>query len=151
MDELVVVNPNASSKLEAYGINPDKVTYSRNAVLERTCYPVLREKRQALRHANGFKPDDFVVFGAGQVQDRKGVGDAKKLAQQNPDYRFVWAGGLLFGRITEGYERQKKAVANAPANLNFTGIMPRETMIDYYNMADLARLPSFEELCRMSV
>ena len=151
MDELVVVNPNFIPKLEAYGINPDKVTYIPNFVSQRTFHPVSREKRQALRHANGFKPDDFVVFGAGQVQDRKGVGDFIKLAQQNPDYRFVWAGGFSFGRITEGYERLKKAVANAPANLNFTGIMPRETMIDYYNMADLFLLPSFEELFPMSV
>ena len=83
MDELVVVNPNFIPKLEAYGINPDKVTYIPNFVSQRTFHPVSREKRQALRHANGFKPDDFVVFGAGQVQDRKGVGDFIKLAQQN--------------------------------------------------------------------
>ena len=67
MDELVVVNPNFIPKLEAYGINPDKVTYIPNFVSQRTFHPVSREKRQALRHANGFKPDDFVVFGAGQV------------------------------------------------------------------------------------
>ncbi|MEK0397370.1 glycosyltransferase, partial [Lactobacillus delbrueckii] len=56
-----------------------------------------------------------------------------------------------FGRITEGYDHLKKAVAEAPANLDFTGIMPRETMIDYYNMADVFLLPSYEELFPMSV
>ena len=47
MDELVVVNPNFIPKLEAYGINPDKVTYIPNFVSQRTFHPVSREKRQA--------------------------------------------------------------------------------------------------------
>lgn len=42
-------------------------------------------------------------------------------------------------------------MANAPANLNFTGIIPREDMVDYYNIADLFLLPSFEELFPMAV
>lgn len=151
MDQLVVVNPNFIPKLEAYGISRDKVTYIPNFVSQRTFHPVSTEKRQALRHANGFKPDDFVIFGAGQVQDRKGVSDFIKLAKQNPEFRFVWAGGFSFGRITEGYDHLKKAVAEALANLDFTGIMPRETMIDYYNMADVFLLPSYEELFPMSV
>ena len=71
MDELVVVNPNFIPKLEAYGINPDKVTYIPNFVSQRTFHPVSREKRQALRHANGFKPDDFVVLAPGKCKIAK--------------------------------------------------------------------------------
>lgn len=89
MDQLVVVNPNFIPKLEAYGISRDKVTYIPNFVSQRTFHPVSTEKRQALRHANGFKPDDFVIFGAGQVQDRKGVSDFIKLAKQNEISDFV--------------------------------------------------------------
>lgn len=85
------------------------------------------------------------------MTDRQGVGDYLQLATTNPEVRFVWAGGFSFGRITEGYERRLKAVDNAPAHLNFTGIMPRETMIEVVNMADLFLLPSFEELLLMSV
>ena len=73
MDQLVVVNPNFIPKLEAYGISRDKVTYIPNFVSQRTFHPVSTEKRQALRHANGFKPDEFVILARVRVQDRKGV------------------------------------------------------------------------------
>lgn len=40
---------------------------------------------------------------------------------------------------------------NAPKNLTFTGIIDREKLVDYLNMADLFLLPSFDELFPMSV
>lgn len=151
MDQLVVVNPNFIPRLAAYGIAPQKVAYIPNFVSTTTFHPVTPAKRDALRADFGFKADDFVVFGAGQVQERKGVDDFITLAQRHPDIQFVWAGGFSFGVITNGYNRLKHAVANAPANLHFTDIIPRETMINYYNAADLFLLPSYEELFPMAV
>ncbi|KRK71396.1 glycosyltransferase family 4 protein [Lacticaseibacillus nasuensis] len=151
MDTLVVVNPNFIPQLEAYDIPASKVTYIPNFVSRETFYPETPENKLELRQKYGIKPNDFVVFGAGQVQDRKGVDDFIELAKRNPDVRFIWAGGFSFGMITNGYDHLKAAVANAPANLTFTGIVPREEMVDYYNIADLFLLPSFEELFPMAV
>lgn len=151
MDQLVVVNPNFIPRLAAYGIDANKVTYIPNFVSTATFHPVTTDERTALRTKFGFKPDDFVVFGAGQVQERKGVDDFIALAKRYPDVQFVWAGGFSFGVITNGYNRLKQAVADAPANLKFTDIIPRDTMIDYYNAADLFLLPSYEELFPMAV
>lgn len=151
MDTLVVVNPNFIPKLAAYGIDARKVTYIPNFVSRETFHPETEENKRVLREKYGVKPDDFVVFGAGQVQDRKGVDDFIALAKRNPTMQFIWAGGFSFGRITNGYDHLKTAVANAPANLNFTGIVPREEMVDYYNIADVFLLPSYEELFPMAV
>lgn len=151
MDQLVVVNPNFIPRLAAYGINPDTVQYIPNFVSTDTFHPENDDKKRELREKLGIKPDDFVVFGAGQVQERKGVDDFIDLAKRNPDVKFVWAGGFSFGLITNGYSHLKQVVANPPANLQFTDIIPRDTMIDYYNVADLFLLPSYEELFPMSV
>ncbi|KRM71142.1 glycosyltransferase family 4 protein [Lacticaseibacillus brantae] len=151
MDILVVVNPNFIPRLAAHGIDADKVTYIPNFVSRETFHPESAENKLSLRQQYGIPEDKFVVFGAGQVQDRKGVDDFIALAKRNPDMQFIWAGGFSFGMITNGYDHLKTEVANAPANLNFTGIIPREDMIDYYNIADLFLLPSFEELFPMSV
>ncbi|KRO15248.1 glycosyltransferase family 4 protein [Lacticaseibacillus saniviri] len=151
MDQLVVVNPNFIPRLAAHGIDPNKVTYIPNFVSRETFYPETAANKVTLREKYGIPADKFVVFGAGQVQDRKGVDDFIELAKRNPDKQFIWAGGFSFGMITNGYDHLKAAVANAPANLNFTGIIPREDMVDYYNIADLFLLPSFEELFPMAV
>lgn len=151
MDTLVVVNPNFIPRLAEYGIDPKKVTYIPNFVSRQTFYPETADNKAILRTKYGIKQDDFVVFGAGQVQDRKGVDDFIALAKRNPDMRFIWAGGFSFGMITNGYDHLKSAVANAPENLTFTGIVPREEMVDYYNIADCFLLPSFEELFPMAV
>lgn len=151
MDTLVVVNPNFIPRLAEYGIDPKKVTYIPNFVSRQTFYPETADNKAILRTKYGIQPDDFVVFGAGQVQDRKGVDDFIALAKRNPDMRFIWAGGFSFGMITNGYDHLKSAVANAPENLTFTGIVPREEMVDYYNIADCFLLPSFEELFPMAV
>ncbi|MFD1484805.1 glycosyltransferase family 4 protein [Lacticaseibacillus baoqingensis] len=151
MDILVVVNPNFIPRLAAYGIDPKKVIYIPNFVSRETFYPETPTNKQILRQKYGVKASAFVVFGAGQVQDRKGVDDFIALAKRNPDMRFIWAGGFSFGMITNGYDHLKSAVANAPENLTFTGIVPREEMVDYYNIADVFLLPSFEELFPMAV
>lgn len=151
MDQLVVVNPNFIPRLAKYGIDPKNVRYIPNFVSTATFHPESSEKKLELRAKLGLAPDDFVVFGAGQVQERKGVDDFIELAKRNPDVQFVWAGGFSFGIITNGYEHLKKEVENPPANLRFTNIIPRDTMINYYNVADLFLLPSYEELFPMTV
>ncbi|WP_155287927.1 glycosyltransferase family 4 protein [Lacticaseibacillus zhaodongensis] len=151
MDQLVVVNPNFIPRLAKYGIDPERVTYIPNFVSTATFHPETTERKQELRAKFGLGANDFVVFGAGQVQERKGVDDFIALAKRNPDVQFVWAGGFSFGIITNGYNHLKQEVENPPANLHFTDIIPRDTMIDYYNVADLFLLPSYEELFPMSV
>lgn len=151
MDHLVVVNPNFIPRLATYGIDPDTVTYIPNFVATKTFHPENDERQRALREELGIDQDAFVVFGAGQVQERKGIDDFIELAKRNPDVQFIWAGGFSFGAITNGYSHLKKEVANPPANLKFTDIIPRETMIHYYNVADLFLLPSYEELFPMTV
>ncbi|MGT2911165.1 glycosyltransferase family 4 protein [Streptococcus cameli] len=151
MDHLVTVNPYFIGELARYGVPKEKVTYIPNFVSSETFYPMSEEEKAANREQYGFSKDDFLIVGVGQIQTRKGVFDFLKMAEQLPQYRFVWAGGFSFGKITDGYEALKAVVDNPPANVTFLGIVEREKMNAIYNLADVMILPSFEELFPMSI
>lgn len=151
MDQIIVVNPSFIPKLTAYGIPKNRITYIPNFVSKTEFYPVTASERQKIRTQLGFQTQDFIVFGDGQVQKRKGIDDFYKLAVANPQLQFVWAGGFSFGRMTDGYERYQKMIAQPPANLRFTDIIPRSQLNDYLNAADVFLLPSYDELFPMSV
>ena len=91
------------------------------------------------------------MFDAGQVQTRKGVFDFVEVAKALPQFQFVWAGGFSFGPITDGYEELKKLQKNPPKNVHFIGMIPREKMVDLYNMADVLFMPSYNELFPMTI
>lgn len=151
MDHIVVVNPTFIPKLVAYGIPEERVTYIPNFVSRDEFYPVDADRKLALRQQYGVDSQRFTILGIGQIQERKGLFDFIKLARNNPELQFIWAGGFSFGRITDGYAELKKVVDDPPANLSFPGIVDRERLVDYYNLADLFLLPSFNELFPMSV
>lgn len=151
MDHLVVVNPSFIDKLVAYGIPRRKVTYIPNFVDSDRFHPVTPGEKRALRSKYHLPQDRFIVFGSGQVQERKGVPDFIQLARQNEDVQFVWAGGFSFGRLTDGYHELKRVVDNSPANLRFTGIVSRDEIAELNGAADLFLLPSYNELFPMSV
>lgn len=151
MDHLVVVNPSFIDKLVDYGIPREKITYIPNFVDSDHFYPVSETQRLAYRQEYHLPLDKFIVLGSGQIQERKGVPDFIRLARQNPDVQFVWAGGFSFGRLTDGYSELKKVVENPPKNLLFTGIVSRTEIAKLNNLADLFLLPSYNELFPMSV
>ncbi|TLQ03249.1 glycosyltransferase family 4 protein [Pediococcus stilesii] len=150
MDHIVVVNPTFIDQLTAYGIKKEIITYIPNFVRKDEFYRFDDKKRSQIRNELGVN-NRFTVLGIGQVQERKGVKDFIKLAENNPDKFFIWAGGFSFGRLTDGYADLKKVVDNPPRNLKFTGIVDRSKLVDYYNASDLFLLPSYNELFPMSV
>lgn len=150
-DHLVVVNPSFIEPLAQYGIPKSKIKYIPNFVSERDFYPMDETRKKQIRERLGLDPNRFTVLGCGQVQTRKGVWDFVETAKRLPEIQFVWAGGFSFGRLTDGYDELKKLMENPPANVTFTGIVPREQMNDIYNASDLLFVPSFSELFPMTI
>ena len=150
-DEIVVVNPSFIPPLEELGIARENITYIPNFVDHEKFYKVSEEERKALREKYGVPQDKFVVMGCGQVQTRKGVLDFVEVAKRNPDKFFLWAGGFSFGKITDGYKELKAIMDNPPANVKFTGILPRVEMNGIYNCCDMLFMPSLSELFPMAI
>ena len=114
------------------------------------CHTILPQYLMKMKRNKGINVA-YVVLGVGQVQTRKGVKDFIEVAKKLPDITFVWAGGFSFGKITDGYEELKEIYENPPHNVHFIGIVPRESMNDIYNMADILFMPSYNELFPMSI
>lgn len=150
-DRLVVVNPSFIDALVAYGIDRERIYYIPNYVSKEKFYRKSDDECASIRKKYGIDKDAFVVLGAGQVQTRKGVLDFVNVAKQMPDVQFVWTGGFSFGRITDGYEELKKLQENPPENCKFLGIVPREEMVDLYNIANVLFVPSYNELFPMTI
>lgn len=150
-DRLVVVNPSFIEELVKYNIPRRKIVYIPNFVSRDTFHPLDADTIAKDREKYGVPKDAFVVLGAGQVQSRKGVQDFVKVAQALPEITFVWAGGFSFGKMTEGYEELQQIMDNPPANVIFTGIVPRDEMVHLYNMADVLFVPSYNELFPMTI
>lgn len=150
-DYLIVVNPIFIKDLVRFGIDEHKIKYIPNFVSKETFYKQEKEHIQQTRSQYHIDENAFVVLGVGQVQTRKGVKDFIEVAKKLPDITFVWAGGFSFGKITDGYEELKEIYENPPHNVHFIGIVPRKSMNDIYNMADILFMPSYNELFPMSI
>lgn len=106
--------------------------------------------RTAARAVLGLDRDDVVVLGVGQVQPRKGVQEFAECARAMPDATFVWVGGTLFGAASAGRAEMGRVVADAPANLRFTGQLARAEVARYCRAADVFLFPSRHETFGMA-
>lgn len=150
-DHLVVVNPIFINDLVKFGIHREKIHYIPNYVSKEAFYKEDNERVNTVKEQYGIDKDDFVVLGVGQVQTRKGVKDFVEVAKMIPDMTFVWAGGFSFGKMTDGYDELNEIYHHPPQNVKFLGIVPRESMNDIYNIADILFMPSYNELFPMSI
>lgn len=150
-DNLVVVNPIFKKDMVKAGLDENKITYIPNFVSKEKFYKKSDNEIINIRKKYNLGKDDFVVLGAGQVQNRKGVLDFVEVAEKLPDIKFIWAGGFSFGAITDGHEKLKKVMENPPKNVKFLGIIPRNDMNDLFNASDLLFVPSYNELFPMTI
>lgn len=151
MDKLVTVNPYFIDVLAEYGIPREKVSYIPNFVSEEQFYPLPCGEKAAAREEYGIAKEKFTVLCVGQLQARKGFFDYIELARLHPEMEFLWAGGFLFGKIMDGYDRIREAIGHLPENMRMLGVVDREKMNRVYNLADLFLLPSYEELFPMAI
>ena len=150
-DHLVTVNPIFIQEIAALGIPAGKITYIPNYVSREEFRRLSDDDRAKFRKLLGMDGQQFTILGVGQVQTRKGVLDFVETAKRLPQFEFIWCGGFSFGKITDGYEELKQVVENPPANVRFVGIIPRNQMNQFYNIADCLFLPSYNELFPMSI
>ena len=150
-DHLVVVNPIFKKDMVKAGLDENKITYIPNFVSKEKFYKKSSDEIKEIRKKYGLEENDFVVLGAGQVQNRKGVKDFVEVAKKLPDVKFIWAGGFSFGAITDGHKELEKLMQNPPENVQVIGIVPRDEMNDIFNMSDILFVPSYNELFPMTI
>jgi 1,2-diacylglycerol-3-alpha-glucose alpha-1,2-galactosyltransferase len=147
-DVCIVISPTVRKSLENLNIK-SKLVYINNPILT-SAWDNTNTKKEAIRKDLGIGETEFVVLGVGQLQKRKGVEDFIDMAVKMPHLKFVWVGGRPFGNATEGVSRINERIKNAPANIQFTGLVPLETMSNYYASADAFVFPSYQENCPLA-
>ena len=150
-DYLHIVHPDTAKVLENYGISKDRIFCIPNVVAADGFMKISGAQRAELRKKLGYRKNDFIVTGSGQLQTKKGILTFADVARKLPDVKFVWAGGFSFGALSDGHAELKSLLKNPPDNLFFTGIIPRQEVCELLNAADVFFLPSFHEQFSMSI
>lgn len=150
-DYLVVVNPSFKKDMVEVGLDENKIKYIPNFVSKDMFFKKGKKDIIDIRKKMGIDEKNFVILGAGQVQNRKGVTDFVEVAKQLPEFTFIWAGGFSFDAISDGHNKLKKLMEHPPKNVKFLGIVPRENMNDIFNIADVLFVPSYNELFPMTI
>ena len=147
-DIIIAISPTVEETIRKMGVESKIV---------RIYNPVLTEKwkrssanRAKGRELLGIDNDEQLVLGVGQLQERKGVEDFIDIAAAMPETRFVWVGGRPWGIFTEGISRIDDRIANAPANIQFVGLLNLDDMPAMYAAADIFLFPSYQENCPLA-
>jgi glycosyltransferase involved in cell wall biosynthesis len=112
------------------GVNKEKFYYD-------------EKKGENFRKEYNFSKDDYVVLNVAQITPRKGIYDFIKVAENNPDTKFLWVGGFPYFILSSNYLKLKNIIKKAPKNLTFTGFV--EDIIGAYSGADLLFTPTYRE------
>jgi 1,2-diacylglycerol-3-alpha-glucose alpha-1,2-galactosyltransferase len=147
-DVCIVISPTVKKSLEDLNVK-SKLVYINNPIIM-SSWTNSTAKKASIRQGLGIGETDFVVLGVGQLQKRKGVEDFIDMAIKMPHLKFIWVGGRPFGNATEGINRINARINAAPANIQFTGLIPLEDMSNYYAAADAFVFPSYQENCPLA-
>jgi 1,2-diacylglycerol-3-alpha-glucose alpha-1,2-galactosyltransferase len=142
-DAVIAVSDDTKKNLIAMGVKkPVHVVYNS---IDTTKYATSAAHKKKARSELGITADAWVVIGAGQVQPRKRIDSFIDTATKLPDMRFIWVGGMPFGKVAADHSAMSRLMESPPENVTFSGIVPFEEMRKYYQAADVFFLPSAQE------
>jgi len=102
------------------------------------------KSKNTLRNNYGFTISDKIILFAGNVNIRKGVVDLvesmKLLLDRDSNFRLVIAGNGNYAVIVN-------AAGKKWSKITITGNLDKETLQDFYQLADVGVVPSYIEQC----
>lgn len=111
--------------------------------------PVPDAEKNALRERAGLQPSDFVVIFTGRLQPYKGIKELLQGFSQLHDktIKLLVVGNSFFSGSSSNpfIEKLKTAAKDCLNNVVFTGYVSHAKINEYYQMSDIAVLPSIWE------
>lgn len=145
---VIAVSDQTKQELEALGVKrPIRVIYN---MVDTKRYKAQPGERQALRKKLGLS-GEFVVVSNGQVQPRKRFDSFIKMASELPEMRFIWVGGMPFGRAADDFKAMQDLIKHAPENVTVTGVVSLEKVREYFIVADVFVMPSMQETFGLAI
>lgn len=130
-------------------VTPQKVSLWYNSVdLHQFC-PATIEGRERFRMRQGFDANDKIIIYAGRLQPYKGI---KQLLEafckiNDPNIKLLIVGSSFFSSSKPTpFMRELKILSQAKEDkISFTGFVPHQQIQEFYQIADVAVLPSMWE------
>ncbi|SFB41677.1 glycosyltransferase family 4 protein [Algoriphagus aquimarinus] len=105
-------------------------------------YPKSESERLSLRKTMNLQSDDFVIFSVSRLVEKKGqdtlIQAVANIKEKTPRLKILIAGDGLFKNNLIHHAINM----TVQDNIVFLGFLERNTLIDYFNIADLFVLPS---------
>lgn len=140
-DYLLTPTQYSKTLLEGYGITVPIKAISNGVDLVK--YQPDKNKEAAFKKYFNINEDEKVIICVGLYFERKGIKDFVEVAQQMPEYRFIWFGHTPLATIPR--DIRKIVTGNHPANCEFPGYIKGDIMEGAFSGADLFFFPSYEE------
>lgn len=139
-DAIITPTPYSKSLIRGYGI--DRPIYAVSNGIDLSLYEADEEKVLAFRRYFNIQPQDHIVLGVGLPFERKGILDFVKVAEQLPDYKFIWFGEIASFAVPA---KINDVIIHHPMNCQFPGYVKGPIIQGAYRDADVFFFPSYEE------
>ena len=138
----ILITPTVYSQklLEGYGLSKTIIPLSNGIDLQH--YRRSEEGGRRFREKYGFSPEDKIIISVGHYMNRKGIRDFIQLAEELPQYQFIWFGYTPPAARTKDVE---KALKKELPNLTLPGLATQEELKDAYSGSDLFLFLTHEE------
>lgn len=128
-------------------IKPEKTAVLLNCIDTSLFHPISKKDRKIveLKKKHGIKKEDFVIVFAGRLSDEKGADKVLYALKKLPNnVKLIIVGGLLssFNGKSDYQEKLYQKSMQLKNRVIFTGYVNSCDMPLYYNLADVAVLPS---------
>lgn len=146
---VIAVSDDTKANLEQLGVKkPIKVIYN---MVDTSRYKFTKQDKKEARKQLGIRDDAVVVIGNGQVQPRKRVDTFINIAKKLPELKFIWVGGMPFGRVAADHEKMQRLIDEAPDNVTFTGVVSLDEVQTYFSVGDIFVMSSEQETFGLAI
>lgn len=139
-DAIITPTPYSRKLIQGYGI--DRPIYAISNGIDLSLYQQDEEKVMAFRRYFDIQETDKVVLGVGLPFERKGILDFVKVAEQLPQYKFIWFGEIASFAVPA---KINDVIEHHPMNVQFPGYVKGPIIQGAYRDADVFFFPSYEE------
>jgi glycosyltransferase involved in cell wall biosynthesis len=103
------------------------------------------------RRDYGIKKEDLLILNIAQITPRKGIYDFLKVAQNNPEIKFLWVGGFPYKYASSDYFKLKKIYKKNAGLNNFKFVGFVEDIIGAYSGSDVLFSPTYAETFGLTI
>ena len=131
-----------------YGISSEKLSVIKNGLNKTNNDQVSEEEKTGIKRRFGFGEDEIILLFSGRIDPCKGINYLmeafERACRKNNRLRLVMLGQ---GSIQDC----QKKIQSCFGKVTYTGFLPRETVTEFYKIANIGISPSVYDHCPYSV